>query len=709
MIAQIFQVKRLPFRGALWGFALAAVLLRPALASAAPQPGQQAEKIEHYVKVTLKLIQAYVADKEGNPVKDLAKGDFTVLDNGQAVTVTEFERHSAVPADENKQARDEATGPGGAAPLLRRKYILLFDARNSSPAGFGMAKKAALEFLDTQVEANDEVGVLSYTDIGGFRLHEYLTTDHARVREVVSGLAEIIGPSFIGYIKPIDDGGADAERDAVEAASAVQGSGQPPGKSGQTSSQLQAPPSGIRGVPFVVESTALGEEVTSVNAKHPDFPLGLQQIAKALNVIPGTKNILLFSDGYPRSMVLNEKGQFAQILGQTGRELADASSRVFAVNTQGARAAARPAMARGDLFLQKLSEATGGQYFGDVADYRDIAKSIQEFNQNYYVLGYYINDDWDGRHHELKVSVARPDYTVSAPAGFSNPRPFSELSDLEKEIQLYDLAFSDQPYFQEPVRFPMSVLPCSSGSSSSLFLLSRISRAELKDLATGRVEVLLIVRDSTARILEARRAVIDLSQTKTDDLFQYGLCDVTSGRYECRMVLRNLETGLGAVASGEVDVPPSADPALHVDPPLLFRPLDMGKVQYIHICPATKQTKGKPALSLRDFYPLTASELRPVIDALPAASRALAFEVRCLAKDAARAPLKLSAVIVGPQGKEIIPAMKLLGREARSGFVVCLVEAELAGLSPGAYVLKVGFLNQDSGKETWSERAFEVR
>jgi hypothetical protein len=50
--------------------------------------------LQHEVTVTLKLIQAYVIDKQGNPVIDLTPSDFELYDNGKLKQITDFERHT---------------------------------------------------------------------------------------------------------------------------------------------------------------------------------------------------------------------------------------------------------------------------------------------------------------------------------------------------------------------------------------------------------------------------------------------------------------------------------------------------------------------------------------------------------------------------------------------------------------------------------------
>jgi hypothetical protein len=51
------------------------------------------EALQYEVTVSLKLVQVYVTDKNGQPVADLNKEDFIVLDDGKPVAVTDFERH----------------------------------------------------------------------------------------------------------------------------------------------------------------------------------------------------------------------------------------------------------------------------------------------------------------------------------------------------------------------------------------------------------------------------------------------------------------------------------------------------------------------------------------------------------------------------------------------------------------------------------------
>jgi VWFA-related protein len=140
--------------------------------TAAVLAGQEQIRIkspEHEVRVTLKLIQVYVTNADGKPVKNLTKEDFVLMEDGRAKKITDFESHGPIepgPAKSDRTA-DSVTPP---VPALNRKFIFLFNLRNMAAAGFIQAKQAALTFIDTQVGPGDEVGIFSYSDVGGIRV-----------------------------------------------------------------------------------------------------------------------------------------------------------------------------------------------------------------------------------------------------------------------------------------------------------------------------------------------------------------------------------------------------------------------------------------------------------------------------------------------------------------------------------------------------------
>ena len=141
-----------------------------------------AQEIQHDVTVTLKLIHVYVMDKAGNPITDLKPEDFQVFDNKRLQNITEFERYILFPPEDTNEVQPTAktTEPADTQiEVMNRKFFLLFDLAFNNPRGFQKAQEAALHFIDTQLHASDEVGVLSFSVEKELTLHEYLTKDHA--------------------------------------------------------------------------------------------------------------------------------------------------------------------------------------------------------------------------------------------------------------------------------------------------------------------------------------------------------------------------------------------------------------------------------------------------------------------------------------------------------------------------------------------------
>jgi hypothetical protein len=86
--------------------------------------------LQHEVAVTLKLIQVYVTDKNGNPATNLDKSAFRVYDNGQLQTITEFEKHMAPapsPGVMEPPVREALVSTETAAPRMGRKFFVLID------------------------------------------------------------------------------------------------------------------------------------------------------------------------------------------------------------------------------------------------------------------------------------------------------------------------------------------------------------------------------------------------------------------------------------------------------------------------------------------------------------------------------------------------------------------------------------------------------
>src|SRR4030042_6346260 len=166
-------------------------ILGPIKSNSTAQDTKQGAKLQYEVQVTLKLVQVYVTDKKGNPILDLTKDDFLIYDEGKQQKITEFEKHVLVQKEEAQPQVPDTP----AQQLLPRKFFLFFDFAFNNGIGLEKARKAAIHFIDNELQPADEVSLLSYSAVKSLKLHEYLTTDHKKVRAVVKriGMEAISG------------------------------------------------------------------------------------------------------------------------------------------------------------------------------------------------------------------------------------------------------------------------------------------------------------------------------------------------------------------------------------------------------------------------------------------------------------------------------------------------------------------------------------
>jgi VWFA-related protein len=375
----------------------------------------------------------------------------------------------------------------------------------------------------------------------------------------------------------------------------------------------------------------LESERTESKRQAQNYILKLTAFAKALRYIAGQKNIILFSTGIGSSLIYGNqagypvgvRGQNEEPLGRQSRtprqkfdpgdpvlikqneemfkELAASNCTVYSFDT---RESSKPAslftydsetFADGsrDIFtgfgvqqdpvkllkddkitglysMSRLSKTTGGKYFSNIIDSEKNLSQVGTITGTYYVLGYPIKEEWNGQYHKISVSVKRKGCEVRAQTGYFDPKPFREYSDLEKDLHLFDLALTTRPLLQIPILLPMTALTYASGERRGLTLVSKITPEAIDKFLGKKVELIGLVFDDKENLAELRRVEADLSGYRGMDIFYE--CDLAlpPGSYRCRFVVRDLDSGDGAVASAQAKIPEIQDRSICVHTPLVL-------------------------------------------------------------------------------------------------------------------------------------------
>jgi VWFA-related protein len=212
----------------------------PAQAPAA-SPAEQQPVVVIKKESKLVLVDAVVADKKGNYVRDLTQNDFKVFEDNKEQPVSTFSTGADVATQANGQ---------------RRYLILFFDNSTMAAPEQIQARSAAAKFIAANAAPDRLMAVVDFG--GSLRIVQNFTANADVLRAAVSG---------------VKSSSVDPNAPALD-------------------------------VPVTVASTGLSPFGSSLGNAEADFGarsmlLAVRSLAKNLRAIPGRKMVVLFSGGFP--------------------------------------------------------------------------------------------------------------------------------------------------------------------------------------------------------------------------------------------------------------------------------------------------------------------------------------------------------------------------------------------------------------------------
>jgi len=667
------------------------------ISSGAPPASTQAQQaitkhLQHEVGVVLKLIHVSVTDKKGRPVTDMNKDDFELFDNGIPVPITEFEKHlsSGIAPEVGPKPFDDVV-PAPALPqvVLAPQFILFFDFAFNNLSGINKAKQAAHHFVSAEAGPANEISIFSYSPLKGLVVHEYSTRDRQKVLETIRALdpSEVVGRA------------EDVEEEYQRALA------------GSEWGALESRSSGQVATPTVKDTFARSISKAQVR----NFITKMADLARALRYTPGKKNMLFFSTGIPSSILYGAGGS----LGDFGdpvlrrlsenmlKELSAADCTVFVFDTQekgtslfrddaaryeSNRAGVLSRPTATDVFrdtrtmgissLRRMSQSTGGIYFGNIGEYPRNLELVRGMTGSYYVLGYSISEQWDGRFHDIKVKVKRKGCDVRAQAGYFNPKPFGEYTKLEKELHLYDLALNERAFSRLPLNVRMVPLVYGGGAVQQLGIIAEIQGEVTEELSGNRIECVVIFFDDRGEVSKVIRSEIEPASYRGQaTIFTVGT-KLEPGAYSCRLVIRDMVTGSSAVGSAVATIGTPRATGILVSTPLILKE---GPVRfYVDAGPAGKIS----ALPLAGVYAYDRQRLSPVFSDLPPGILSIQALVPYWVSGEAEPDLAFSAYVIDSKSAARAPITFSRVERLRNGPEgLLLFEVPVADLKPGTYFL----------------------
>ncbi len=398
--------------------AIQAVVLAPPQAPGLPPPKTAEQPPVFRVATRLVQVSVVVHDRRGQPVTDLKKEDFAVAERGKPQTISFF----AMEAADQPASPPAALAPHVFTNIIARQAgvptnvtVVLLDLLNTSFVDQQYARKALVNFLG-QIQPQDRIAIYALGRRSLTLLHDYTSDASSLVNRLQQTRGEI--PS---------------ELDASTLNS-------------DTQQELQA----------------LGlDALADANQQEADFFTGarvintlatLEAIAQHLSGVPGRKNLIWLSGGFPLTIGFDEVPEigstreqrtFTPEMDAAVRALNSSGVAVYPVDARGllvmpgfsaetrsapslsgsARSRLAPIRANIDS-MQEIADRTGGRAAYNTNDLaRAVRRAIDDARVTY-TIGYYPPDTAaDGRFRDIKVKVNRPGLDVRYRNGYFAVKP----------------------------------------------------------------------------------------------------------------------------------------------------------------------------------------------------------------------------------------------------------------------------------------------
>lgn len=521
---------------------LSLVAVLTALAPArTQQPGTAAEQPTFRSGARLVQVSVIVHDGRRRPVGGLSRTDFRVFEDGKEQRVALFEVHTRT-ASANASASPASDGAGTApgtfsnripSPAASGVVAIIFDQMNMGLMAQSRARVQLLRYLQ-RLRPTDRVALYALTGEGLRLLYDY-TND----------------PSIL-----------------IEALNRVQR-----GESRELVAAQDQPSAALtQGLSAFALANIQNTDAYLKQQRSETTITALEDIGRHLEGIPGRKNIIWLSTGFPFRFNLDSPAGTAPspMRGETGRAtraLNNSDAAVYPIDVRGllppsfAKEVSQLGMLHVPIEgLKAFANWTGGRLFFNTNDLTGAMEQAVEDSRASYSLGYYSTDDvLDGRFRKIKVSVQRRNVEVRHRSGYfaedrvvTGPDRQSVLTAaLNSPIVATGLLLSVRPTKKDDGRIELAIeLPPGSPA------LSRSDNAW-----TGAVDVVV------AQTSESGERVRDMDATQPVSLTDQGRAQVQqkglrlirtitprAKAIDIRVVVRDATTGV----VGSVVIPVAA-------------------------------------------------------------------------------------------------------------------------------------------------------
>ncbi|GAB4234819.1 MAG: hypothetical protein Kow00109_07900 [Acidobacteriota bacterium] len=561
-----------------------------------PPDEQPAVKAE----ATAVLVDVVVTDDRGRAVRGLSREHFHVYEDGveqEIVYFAEIGSPATPVVSEAAEAKSAEFEDLRATSLLEAHFIaLVFD--RLSPETRPYVRRAARQFLDELEGSGAWVGVF-YNDLT-LRSAHFFTPDLQAAGAAVDRALQAATQAPAATVGEWSGSGLSAVRSEDSSFSAARRRGDPgPGETNEAESSQQegGPPNIDRLMEEMLTRMVQTLEILEATQQGYGLTDGLLAIVRSLEVLPGRKSVLFFSEGIPlpeavlarfRSVI-----QWANLANVACYTVDAAGLRVESTGAASLRELQRLARGGGSsgpmlrnlerneellradphVGLKMLAEETGGFLLRDTNALGEGLRRIAGELQSYYLLAYTPrNSIPDGRYRRIEVRVDSPGARVRHRTGYyAVARPMDQPL-LEYEAPALALADREPDRSDFPLQAGLFHFP-SPEHPGAVALVADIPPGTLAyrpepGRATSDFVVLALFRDpdGTVRRKLSQRYRLDRETfgPGADGILFYKEVDLPPGTYRVQVVAFDSVSGKGACWAQGVAVPafPSGAPLL---------------------------------------------------------------------------------------------------------------------------------------------------
>jgi VWFA-related protein len=496
----------------LLAFVLAVGVGAQALAGQDPPP-------QFKTGIEVRQVDVVVVDRDGRPVRGLTAADFTVLEDGRPQRVSTLEEivvpEPAPPSASWMREVAPDVGTNNIPTDGRLIVIVMDDATVRDLALVESSRKIGREIVRQMGPA--DLAAVVYT-LQNSKSQD-LTSDHARLLAAI----ERHGPGPVQTDPAVMDprlGEANFREASIRTLE-------------QASEYLRA----IERRRKVVIYVSVGVPIDWTDISSPITNLGQMEVR-----VGGREAMRDVGDAFERML---EEAQLSNVA-------------VYAVSPRGV--SVEDTWLETD-FLRTVSANTGGFPIVNSNTPETRVREIFTATSAYYLIGYEVQKQDDGRFRRLEVTVDRPGVTVHARKGYVAPRP-NRRAEAKPAPGIPPLATAMAGFLPKgdvPMQATAIPLPLPGKSEAGVAIVARVRQEPVQKRTTQQVELLTTAFDPNGKARESRRQTATVTMLPSDSsVAEYEVLsriDLKPGRYNLRIAAHNAAIEKSGSVFFDLDVP----------------------------------------------------------------------------------------------------------------------------------------------------------